>query len=267
LLLTAAMPDKPGKTLLIWGSIVGYVAALGPLFYSTLLGEGNWQLGFALFALLPFLALMAIHWAHTTPHSQAPSHSPTPPNYKALLSAPGLWLIFVYIFSTYGAFTYFLFKLPTLMTAQGFSLTQMGLVLSGLWISFSLTSTLLRNWVDAPHLKTIVLLAPVLMALAFPLAFFLPTAWGFGLAVLLMGSGLACSNSPSTQLVLALAPKGTAGLSTSLDITFARLGGALTVGLLATSLPLSAMTLTTSLSMLALGAAWGALHLRDQRTA
>ncbi len=51
----------------------------------------------------------------------------------------------------------------------------------------------------------------------------------------LVGAGLACSNAPSTQLILKFAPKGLGALAASIDITFARLGGVVTVTLLANS--------------------------------
>lgn len=97
-------------------------------------------------------------------------------------------------------------------------------------------STLLRNQVDEPHVRKVLLAAPVQIASGFALAFFCNEITCLALGSVLVGSGLACSNAPSTQLILKFAPKGMSAASASLDITFARLGGVATVTLLAQSL-------------------------------
>ena len=74
--------------------------------------------------------------------------------------------------------------------------------------------------------------APLLIALSFPMAYFASGLSGFLLSAFLLGAGFACSNSPSTQMVLRLAPEGLQAISASMDITFARLGGVMTVALL-----------------------------------
>ncbi len=108
-----------------------------------------------------------------------------------------------------------------------------GLALTVLWLTFSGLSTLLRNLVDKPHLRTIMVVAPLLIAAGIVLSYFSENLWLIIISSMLVGSGLACSNAPSTQLVLRFSPKGMSAVSTSLDITFARLGGIATVALLA----------------------------------
>ena len=164
--------------------------------------------------------------------------------------------MFVYVFCTYGAITYYLFKLPVLLVDSGYEVASIGLVLSILWLSFSIVSTLLRNWVDAPSIRSILLGAPVLIALGFVLAYYCPNVACLVLASILVGSGLACSNAPSTQLVLELAPKGMTAISASIDITFARLGGVMTVTLLADSAFGNSVTAIAMLSAVALVCAW-----------
>ncbi|SMC12829.1 hypothetical protein ROA7745_02661 [Roseovarius aestuarii] len=108
-----------------------------------------------------------------------------------------------------------------------------GLVLSVMWLTFSGLSTLLRNMVDRPQLRMIMLATPLLIVAGFLLSY---SNENFPLLILssvLVGSALACSNAPSTQLVLKFAPKGMSAVSTSLDITFARLGSIATVAILA----------------------------------
>jgi hypothetical protein len=72
------------------------------------------------------------------------------------------------------------------------------------------------------------------------------------ISAVLIGIGFACSNSPSTQLVLKFAPPEVTAISMSMDITFARLGGVLTVGLLAHSNFGQSVTFVLGLSLLAL---------------
>jgi hypothetical protein len=78
-----------------------------------------------------------------------------------------------------------------------------------------------------------MLVAPLLIAAGIVLSYFSENLWLIIISSMLVGSGLACSNAPSTQLVLRFFPKGMSTVSTSLDITFARLGGIATVALLA----------------------------------
>ncbi len=254
ILLTTAAPERPGRILIVWGSIVGYVAALGPVIYSTAFAADNWSLAFTLFAAVSMFALAVVlrSSAGTADMTRAASR----PNYARLLRSGGLWLMFVYVFCTYGSITYFLFRLPILLAGDGFAVASIGLVLSILWLSFSIASTLLRNWVDAPSVGVILLGAPVLIALAYPLAYYCSGVVCLALASVLVGCGLACSNAPSTQLVLRLAPRGMTAISASLDITFARLGGVATVALLANSVMGYSVIAIAILSLIALVSAW-----------
>ena len=85
----------------------------------------------------------------------------------------------------------------------------------------------------AANIFTIMLAAPFLIFAGFPLSYFNENALVLALSSVLVGAGLACSNAPSTQLILRFAPEGMSAISTSLDITFARLGGIATVTVLA----------------------------------
>jgi MFS family permease len=254
ILLTSSAPEKPGRILLVWGSIVGYVAAFAPVVYSNALDPGNWHIAFVIFAVVSLGALLIVLRSYIG--SVDTTRSNSDPDYAKLLRSGGLWLMFVYVFCTYGAITYYLFKLPVLLVDSGYEVASIGLVLSILWLSFSIVSTLLRNWVDAPSIRSILLGAPVLIALGFVLAYYCPNVLCLVLASILVGSGLACSNAPSTQLVLELAPKGITAISASIDITFARLGGVMTVTLLADSAFGNSVTAIAMLSAVALVCAW-----------
>lgn len=231
LLLTRASPEKPGRMLIVWGSIAGYVAAFAPLFYGGFLGEHGWNLAFVLTAIIAFFAFVILNRTQTADELAPDSNRKA--NYLTLFQARDLWVTFVYVFCTYGSITYYLFRLPVWLSSNEVTAASVGLVLSIVWLTFSGFSTLLRNMVDKPHVRMIMLAAPFLIAAGFPLSYFNENLFLLVLSSFLVGSGLACSNAPSTQLILRFAPKGMSAISTSLDITFARLGGIATVAILA----------------------------------
>lgn len=254
ILLTSAAPERPGRILIIWGSIVGYVAAFAPLLYGNLLEASNWSIAFVAFGLVSLIALAVVHSSDSGPEDARRASGSC--NYRKLLLPGGLWLVFAYVFCTYGSFTYYLFRLPVLLAESGFQAASIGFILSILWLSFSMASTLLRNRVDAPSFRIILLAAPALIALGYCFAHFGSNVWYLAIASSLIGCGLACSNAPSTQLVLQLAPKGMRAVSASLDITFARLGGVATVAVLADAVFGYSVVAIAGLSLVALACAW-----------
>lgn len=229
-LLTQAAPDKPGRTLILWGSTAGYIAALAPLAYGTILTEASWNMAFLFIAFVAGLSLLLgtiSKWTGT-----AAPLAKTATSYSAIFGSKKLWLTFAYIFTTYGAITFFLFRVPLLLAESGRDIAGVSLVMSMLWLSFSILSALLRNLVDNHRLRLIMVSAPILITvgllLAFSTNFFL-----LMFSACLVGCGLACSNSPSTQMVLRFAPPGLSALATSIDISAARLGSIVTVTALA----------------------------------
>lgn len=230
LLLTRALPKRPGKILIIWGSVIGYVAAFAPLIVGQVIGYTGWEAVFGLFAVLSAVALLLSVKPDATRSEPTSRKLPNP---RRLLEAPNLWLVYGYIFCTYGALTFYLFRLPLLLADMGYDVTTIGLILAMMWLSFSVTSTLLRNLVDGTHVRSIILAAPVLIAAGFGLATIAAGGVWILASAALIGAGFACSNAPSTQLVLKFAPNGLSALATSLDITFARLGGVASVAILA----------------------------------
>ena len=233
ILLTRAAPERPGRVLIIWGSVAGYVAASAPLFYSTVLVGYGWSLAFIIFALVAVVAMVIVHQSNVEDDRSTESRPKT--SYAEILASHDLIILFAYVFCTYGSITYYLFRLPLWLSENEFQVASIGLTLSILWLSFSVMSTLLRNKVDAPHIRRILVAAPILIVSGFPLAYYCQDVLCLALSAALVGAGLACSNAPSTQLILRFAPKGMSAASASLDITFARLGGVATVTLLAQS--------------------------------
>ena len=234
LLLTRSSPNRPGKILIVWGSVAGYVAAFAPFLYGSTLAIYNWNLAFVIFAAISLAALAIINFSLA--EDEPASLTKSGPSYFRLLRSRDLWVMFGYVFCTYGAITYYLFRLPLWLAENDFRVASIGFSLSTMWLSFSVLSTLLRNKVDEPHVRGILLAAPVLIASGFPLAYFCQDIACLVLASMLIGAGLACSNAPSTQLILKFAPKKMRAASVSLDITFARLGGVAFVAVLSQSL-------------------------------
>lgn len=231
LLLTRASPQKPGRMLIVWGSIAGYVAAFAPLLYGGFVGEYGWNIAFIFIAAIAIIALVVLNRTQVDENPAPCSNSAA--DYSALFRAGYLWMTFVYVFCTYGSITYYLFRLPVWLSENEVKTASVGFVLSVLWLTFSGLSTLLRNMVDRHYIRTIMLAAPLLIAAGLLLSYYNENLFLLILSSVLVGSGLACSNAPSTQLILRFAPKGMSAVSTSLDITFARLGGIATVAILA----------------------------------
>lgn len=230
LLLTKALPKRPGKILIIWGSLTGYAAAVAPLAAGWAIGLVGWQSVFVFFAILAGTALVLS--LERTPQIPEPV-ARKPPNLRLLFQGRDLWLVFGYIFCTYGAITFYLFSLPLRLTNTNIGAGTIGLIIAVIWLSFSVASTLLRNWVDSLHIRKIVLAAPLLIAASYMVAYFSNQMAFLILSAMFMGAGFACSNAPSTQLVLKYAPDGLRAIAVSIDITFARLGGVVSVTLLA----------------------------------
>ncbi len=249
LLLTKSSPLRPGKILIVWGSLAGYVAALAPFFYGSALAAFGWNIAFVIFAGVSLVALALLNNSPAADplHSAAKSG----PSYSKLLRSGDLWFLFAYVFCTYGSITYYLFRLPLWLAEKDFRLVTIGFSLSLMWLSFSAVSTLLRNKVDEPHVRGILLAAPLLIAAGFPFAYFCQEIPCVILASVLVGSGFACSNAPSTQLILEFAPNKMRAASVSLDITFARLGGVVFVAVLSQSMFGHAVFAITLMSIIA----------------
>lgn len=226
ILLTNAQPGKPGKILIVWGALTGFVAALAPFLGGPLVGLVGWSVIFVVFAVFAALALALSATNQTNDRLMIAGL----PNIGTLLRARALWIIFGFIFCTYGCFTFFLFNQPLLLADSGRSLQFTGICLSLLWLSFALISIALRNVVDGRYLNVVLLSSPLLIFAGFVLSYFFDVAALIFAGSIMLGAGLACCNAPSTQLVLRFAPEGLRACSAGLDITFARLGGVVTVG-------------------------------------
>jgi MFS family permease len=256
ILLTRASPERPGRILILWGSVAGYAAALAPLLYGSVLAGFDWSFAFVTFAIISVAALAVVRGG------DVPDEAPTKPtvckDHVKVLRSPELRLLFGYIYCTYGAISFYLFYVPIRLAQSDVPVVSIGLALSIMWLTFSITSTFLRNLVDAPHVRSILTIAPAFIAVGFSLACYANTLAMWALASVLVGAGLACSNAPSTMLVLKFAPKGTSALSASFDISFARIGGVVTIFALTQSTTFLMVSGISTLSAIAILAAYQA---------
>ena len=247
-LLTRAMPDKPGKILIIWGSVAGYFAAFAPLVGGKLVDVAGWH---AIFALFAFLAGLSLLLATLQLIPEEKRELTLRRDVMALCRLPKLWVTFAYVFCTYGCITFFLFDFPLLLGEAHYTAKAVGLYMAMMWFSFAVFSTVLRNMVDSEKLGLIMFAAPVLIAAGFVLALVTDHVLALIFAGVAVGAGFACSNAPSTQLVLRIVPDSLRGIATSFDITFARMGGVVTVALLAKVVPNGAVVGVICLSLIA----------------
>ncbi|MEM7721654.1 MAG: MFS transporter [Pseudomonadota bacterium] len=249
-MLTRASPKMPGRALILWGSLAGYIAAFAPLIYGYIATANSWRIAFIVIAAIAAAALMGGLYPQQQEASSEASIS-SKMEYSDLIRASKLWIILLYVFCTYGCITFFLFRFPILLVDSGLEMRLIGLLLSVFWLTFSGLSTLLRNLVDQHHVQSIMLAAPVLIAIGSLLSAVQQGATILIGAAIFVGAGLACSNAPSTQMVLRFAPPGLVGASASLDITFARLGGISAVAVLASKPDAQAALVVCGVSLLA----------------
>ncbi len=222
ILLTRAVPDQPGRALILWGSIAGCVATFAPLLGAAAMSTVGWRSVFAGFALIALTALFLLVFVKA---GVAEARDTEPPNIGRLFRLPRVWTVLVYVFCTYGCFTLVLFILPHRLLGAGHSEQYAGAIVALLWLTFSLVSALLRNLVDGQLLRVFIILAPLSLGLGALVAVAYSDAWMMAFAAFFAGLGLAMCNAPSTQLLFRVAPRELHSFSASLDITFARIGG------------------------------------------
>ena len=230
ILLTQTFPNASGRILMIWGGLAGVVATLSPTFGDVLLTTFGWRAIFFTFGLVALLALVLFARGRIAAGQRRRAGLP---DYRAFLSLRGVWLLLVFIFLTYGCFTYFLFYFPIHLEQKGFSTHSIAWVLTAVWASFTAFSFILRDRLDGKGVWFIMMLSPTLLAGGFLMGLlFIEMTTALCLGAIMVGAGLACCNSPSTHLVLKLTPPDLHAFVSSLDITFARCGGVVSVALL-----------------------------------
>ena len=227
-LLTQANLDHSGRILMLWGALTGFVAAVLPLFGAAILagfGLPSVFLTMATVAVIGLIFVIVEKPAGTIPRQRSGR------DFKLLFTNRGVWLLLSYIFLTYGCFSFYLFHFAFHWRQSGLTSNSVSVFLMCVWIAFSVVSLLLRDKVDGKGLNRALIFAPALLAFGFAVAFIdvsNPTLQI--LSAVCVGAGLGCCNSTSTHLLLRKVPSGLQAFSSCLDIVFARIGGAATVG-------------------------------------
>lgn len=255
LLLTRSEKTAPGRILMLWGSFLGLIAAVSPAVYSMVFRDYGWSLAFSFFGFLTLASILLVGRAR-------PVQSPKT-GFSPLLSigrSKNLYLMFTYVFCTYGVISFYLFGLPLLAVQMDAELSEIGLLLSVFWLTFSAAGALLRRIVDTPKVKQVLFSAPFFIGLGCLVLFGAEGLVPLTLSAILVGIGFACSNAPSTQVILEHAPEQAGGLSASLDITFARLGTVVTIALLASATILESLV---TIAVLCAAAAFAVAFLKS----
>lgn len=249
-LLTLGRRKGAGRILMIWGGTIGVISAGMPLIGAALLTTFGWASIFLAFALV---AVVGAALALFSP--PAPENTVAVPVSHALqlLSLRGYWPLLAYIFLTYGCFALYLFVGPVRWYEQGFDPGAVSLLLTCLWSAFAAGSFLLRNHVEGPRLALWLRMAPVFLSIGFAVCALgkMDVALQVASAVFI-GLGMACCNSPSTHLLLRIAPPDLRAITSCLDIICARLGGVLIVVLFSLLTPLAMLGVVSALCLLAI---------------
>jgi MFS family permease len=249
ILLTQANSEHPGKALMVWGGLIGVAAAVLPFFGSVVLTGLGWQ---AVFGVLAVIALLGLLFVLLGGGEIGEGREQTALNHAQLLSLPSYWVLLLYIFLTYGCFSFYLFFFPVNWSQDGFDSQSVSIFLTCLWLSFSVLSFALRNRITGLGLGRSLRLAPVLLAASFAVAVLGPDSHLFQIiSAVFVGAGLACCNAPSTHLLLRVSPHDLRAFSSSLDITFARFGSVLVVALFSSASPLFAAVTVGALAAIA----------------
>lgn len=248
-LLTRGSGGRPGRVLALWNSLSGFIVALAPIAGVPLVTRFGWP---AVFVVMTAVALAALALtAANPPPSQAQAPTRRAPPARGGWRLPGPATLYLYVALSYGAILLFLFAAPLLLAERGLPANTTAGVLGLFWVSFTGMGLLLRNRIDGPLVGPLLAAGPILVLAGFA-ALMADGAPGAGvwLAALLVGSGFAFGNAPSTVLILRHAPDGRLALAASLDITCARLGAVAVIAALG-SLAAGAMLAGVALVCLA----------------
>ena len=250
-LLSKTSLGRPARILVLWGSVSGFVVAFAPLLIGAVLVEWGWRSVFMAIACLTVPSVLVLF---SRTHETGAVGSSGGHKAWTVFRNPALWLMYVYVACTYGAIMLFLFLLPLYANAPDFPPYLTALAMTLCWLSFALIGLLLRNVVDDHRVKIILLISPAIVVAGFALLFVQSTV-SIVLAAILIGSGFACCNGPSTAVILRLSPRRTESFAASLDITFARLGAVGAVAVFALLDPFGILLGVIGLALVAISAA------------
>lgn len=223
--LTRIYSNRPGQILSIWGGIAAIFAAFVPIIGGGAISSLGWQTIFVFTTCISFFAFCLLNTKIL--HSSELGFFTTSYFRSATRR---LWAAMAYVFFTNGCVFLYFFNLPLIMEASDNLTDYAGYLFSIMWISFSISSHIIRNRLDDNGLYTILCSSPLVIFAGLSLVFLNQSPIWLIVSAVLIGAGFAGCNAPSTALILRLSPRGTEAFSASLDITSARLGGVISVG-------------------------------------
>ena len=96
-LLTSILSERPGKILIIWGSVAGIIAAFAPILGGPLISQYGWKTAFYIIAGLSVISLFTLQQKYLQ-NSKVETFLLS--DYRDLFSLQNIWLLYGYIFLT-----------------------------------------------------------------------------------------------------------------------------------------------------------------------
>ncbi|WP_424969768.1 MFS transporter [Dinoroseobacter sp. S76] len=216
LIISRSGDANSAESLTIWGFWSGIVAAASPVVFSTLIILFEWRVAWL---IVPFIAFVAILNASKIDESFRLGQRHRPSANRVTSN-----LMFAYVFISYGITTWFIYAFP-LHAEELFGLSPLaiGVYSTLLWGVFATVCWFMRSLENDSALFASLRVSALLL-IAAAVTFNLSP-----LSVVLAGAAMALANMPTTELILRDTQSKEYGLVASLDITCARLGGALSV--------------------------------------
>lgn len=246
ILLARMFPTNTGRALMIWGGLAGIVVTLLPPIVA---GSEDWRHPFwsiAVMSAVSFVVFVTFGSGRYIQRRIAKA------SWAQVGSARVAWKLLLYIFLTYGCFTYCIYFYSTRIEGAE-APVSVSVVVAIVWCSFSVFSFVIGARLSDQIQGAILSSAPLFIGIGFATAVMLNgSTVGTVLSSVLLGVGLACSNAPSTDLLLKATPRELRPLASSFDITAARLGGAFSVAVFAEAPPTVAVIAVACCSVLAL---------------
>jgi predicted MFS family arabinose efflux permease len=228
-LLKQAAEGRPGRLLILWGSISGLLAAIMPITTNLVIGAVEWSLVFLFLAVVAFPAAFLKFFRTPTDVVEKQQL----PFGAALFQPIKVWALFGYVFLSFGLVMLYIFLLPIVLDREGYSFIQIAYSMSAFWLGFTVSGILLRDQVDTAKIWPILVIAPVFIRAGL-MVFVVPiTIQAVAVFSALIGLGCACCNATSTTLILQYCKPNSESVAASLDISIARVGAVVAVAFIA----------------------------------
>jgi predicted MFS family arabinose efflux permease len=228
--LARLAPDRPGRSLAIWNTVIGLVIASVPLLSVPILETHGWRAVMGVLGLVALAACSTLSVNHRRMAGPAPTLE-RDQNFSG--DVRFLPFLLIYVALNYGTMLLFLFWAPIQMDRPDLPSMLTGTLLSLSWFFFGAIGFLIRRSIDTTRVLHYILLSPLVLCAGWMVFLWSGDSLVRMIAAgCMVGAGLGLGNAPSTLLILRHAPPGRSSLAISLDVTFARLGAVLIIALL-----------------------------------